>query len=587
MKNRWPCFISLFGLNLISVTFLLLSQISVLFSQSLDNLKEQQPVTLNGYISTNQLFSTQPQDTLHRINYNGYYTGSLNISFYGINIPFTFTYSSKKFNYTHPFNQFGLHPSYKWIKSHIGYANMSFTPYTLNGHLFWGIGIEADPPGLFRGCVMLGRLTKAVEYDSVKPQNVPAYRRSGYGFKVGIAKDNDFVDITLFRAGDDANSISELPDQYNLMPQENAVMSVSFCKSFFDNIVFSGEYANSYITTDSRAENRREENIILKPTAWFIPVNATTIKRNAFKTNLTYNRQRYTIGAGYERIDPEYTSFGTYYFSNNLENMTVNFSVNFFESKLVLSGNTGIQRDNLDESKMNNNKRFVGSANVNAMPDEKINLNVSYSNFLNYTNVKSVFDYINETDPYENWDTLNYRQISQNVNFSGSYQFGGNKDKRQSVNLNLTYQTSEDIQNDQLNSVTSFYNASASYMLNLLPQNLSATTSINLNCNETGSNNASITWGPVLSVSKLFLNKTLRTTITGSYNTTNSEQGGSSANFNIRLGTSYTLKKQHNFNLSYMGQSRKSNNKTDFNSTLTIGYIYNFNIIKQKGENNE
>lgn len=587
MKHRWPDIISPSGRCLMSVMFFLLSQTSAVFPQSLENLKGQQPITLNGFISTNQLLSTQPQDTLHHFNYNGYYTGSLNLSLYGINIPFTFTYSSKKLSYTHPFNQFGLHPSYKWIKSHIGYASMSFTPYTLNGHLFFGVGIEADPPGLFRGSVMLGRLVKAVGYDSLKPQQVPAYRRNGYGFKVGMAKDNDFVDIALFRATDKENSIPALPGQYSLTPQENAVMSISFCKSLFEHIVVAGEYANSYITTDSRTESQHEKNILFRPTAWFIPVKASTIRRNALRTNLTYSRQRYSIGAGYERVDPEYTSFGTYYFSNNLENITVNFSVNFLKNKLVLSGNTGLQRDNLDASKMNNNNRFVGSGNINATPGEKLNLNVSYSNFLNYTNVRSVFDYINESDPYENWDTLQYRQISQNINFSGNYQFGNNKDKRQSVNLNLTYQTSADMQQNETGSEAGFFNASAAYTINLTPQNLTLTSSINMNYNETGDNNTSTTWGPVLSISKLFLNKALRSSLTGSYNTSQAEQGPSSDNFNVRIGLAYTLNKQHNFSLSYLGQSRKSNEKQTFHSTLTLGYVYNFNVIKQKSNHNE
>lgn len=554
-----------------------------LSAQSFDNLKNQKPLFLNGFVSTNQVLNTQPTDSGNTTSYNSYYTGSLNFNIYGINTPLTFMYSNKQGDFTHPFNQFGMHPSYKWIKGHIGYAAMSFSPYTLNGHLFLGTGVEIDPPGIFYGSAMYGRLKKAVDYDTTNYNQLAAYKRMGYGFKVGFAENGNFIDVSLFRAFDVENSINNTGLENKILPQENSVMSVSFNKEIITNITFQGEIASSYLSTDTRTERVTEDNTLLKPPTWFMPSRASTINRNAIKSNLTYQQNRYSLGLGYERVDPEYKTLGAYYFTNNMENMTLIFSVNFFENKVSIGGNTGLQKDNLDNSKMNNTKRFVGSGNVNYVPGEKLSLNVAYSNFTSFTNVRSTFDYINETAPYQNFDTLNFRQISQNSNFNGSYQLSNSKEKRQTLNLNLTWQVSNDEQGRDSTSTSNFYNASGSYIINLAPIGLTLNASLNYNRNEV-TETENHTLGPVIGLSKLFFEKTLRTSLTTSYSTSKTKNFPSSNIFNARMGVAYTLKKKHNFNTNVLFQYRESTANSYSTLNFTFGYVYNFILINQKND---
>lgn len=44
-----------------------------LSAQSLDNIKDQKPLLLNGFVSTNQVLNTQPTDSGSITNYNSYY----------------------------------------------------------------------------------------------------------------------------------------------------------------------------------------------------------------------------------------------------------------------------------------------------------------------------------------------------------------------------------------------------------------------------------------------------------------------------------------------------------------------------------
>jgi hypothetical protein len=278
---------------------------------------------------------------------------------------------------------------------------MSFSPYTLNGHLFCGIGAEIEPSGIIHASVMYGRLKKSIGYDTLKPQQIPSYGRLGYGIKVGIHKDQDYIDLILFHAGDRISAVDSIPVVLGILPQDNTVASIIFGKSIAKNLVFGAEYASSYITTDTRNGTDSSGKSILKFPTWFMPVKTSTIHHKAIKANVTYTKDKLSIGLGYERVDPDYKTLGAYYFTNNMENATVNFSLSLLKSKLNLSANTGIQRDNIQNNKLNNNTRFVGSGNINLVPGERLNLNMSYSNFTSYTNVRSTFDYINQNNPVE------------------------------------------------------------------------------------------------------------------------------------------------------------------------------------------
>lgn len=582
-KDLWRIVPKTLAVKISLVITLILNNGVYLNAQQLDNIKEQQPVTLGGFISTNQVLNTQPADTGSITTYTGFYTGSLNFNIYGVSVPLTFIYSNNQGDFTHPFNQYGLHPSYKWVRGHIGYATMNFSPYTLNGHLFLGAGAELDPPGPIRGAVMYGQLKKATEYNPENIQQLPAYKRMGYGIKVGLASDSDYIDLVFFGATDKLNSIATLPDSTPVLPQANTAFSISGGKKLVKRLNLKAEYANSFLTADTRAANSNESKNILQPATWFMPAQITSTSKEAFKANLTWQANRWSLGAGYEKVDPDYNTLGAYYFTNNMENITLNFSVNFFESKLSLSGNGGLQRDNLDNSKLNNNKRYVGSGNVNIVPGEKLNLALSYSNFMSYTNVQSTFDYINQTTPYENWDTLNYRQISQNTNLNANYQIISNEKNRQSLTANLTYQASDSEQGDSATDNSKFYNINTSYVLAFIPINLNISLSLNYNQNEVPEASTK-TIGPGMTISKMFFEKTLRSSLTCSYNTSNTNGISTGDIYNIRLGGAYIIKQKHNLNLNLLYQKRNTPTRKNNTYTMTFGYVYNFNLIGKKDQ---
>ena len=81
-------------------------------------------------------------------------------------MPFSLTWynHSKKGSFYQPFNQFGISPTYKWLKVHLGYRNLTFSEFTLSGYTFLGAGVEATP-GKFRFGAVYGKFNQNSTYD--------------------------------------------------------------------------------------------------------------------------------------------------------------------------------------------------------------------------------------------------------------------------------------------------------------------------------------------------------------------------------------------------------------------------------------
>jgi hypothetical protein len=565
--------------RVVAVIIVLGSFISPLIAQNLESIGKEKPLTITGGVSLNQIFYAATGINSRRDPYTYYASGNVNFSLYGWSIPVSFSVSNQNTTYQQPFNQYSVHPTYKWFTGHAGHISMSFSPYTVNGHIFLGGGVDVAPEGKWKFSGLYGRFLRAVEPDTVDEN--AAFRRMGYGFKASYGDEGAYVDITLFRAKDDIQSIAYVPDSLHILPEENLVASIGAGKTFFDHFLLQGEIASSALTLDTRAAETSTSQVLGNTGFLFRPRVSSTYYK-AFKTSLTYQQDSYSLGAAYERVDPGYRTHGAYYFNNDLENITVNGSAGIMEGKMTVAVSAGTQRDNLDDSKVSTMRRFVGSLNVNYIPTQKLNLSASYSSFQTYTNIRSQFVDINQLTPYDNLDTLNFTQISQNATAMIMYSPGSSNEKRQSVNLNLSFQDAADKQGDvRQNTGSQFYNVNTSYSLNIVPKNLTATLAFNGNVNKSPALETK-TFGPTASVSKGFFERKLRAMVSVSYNNSYVNSGRVNSIVNGRVSGGYTLQKKHNLNLSMVVLNRKTQTEitprsfTEF--TGTLGYSYAFGI---------
>lgn len=551
----------------------------------MESFGEEKPLTITGGVSLNQIAYTVDGIESRRDPYSYYASGNINFSLYGWSVPLSFTYSNQQSSFQQPFNQYGLHPTYKWITGHFGYSSMNFSSYTLAGHVFLGAGVEARP-GKWNISAMHGRLQKAVEADSLSEESQnPAFKRIGHGVKVGYGEGNDFVNLIVFRAKDEEGSIAYVPEESEILPEENLVLSVAAGKELLERFVLKSEYAVSGITRDSRAEEIIPEGYKLFSHAGslFTPRSSSSFY-SAFNSCLTYKASAFSVGLGYERIAPGYRTLGAYYFNNDLENITINAATAILKGRVSLAGNIGTQRDNLDEEKVSTMRRMVGSLNVGYAANERLNLSLSYSNFQTYTNIRSQFEDINRLTPYENLDTLNFTQISQNASLNANYILSNSKERRQNLNLNMSLQKASDMQGGvQQHSGSRFFNLNTSYSLGLVPKKITLSCTFNYNKN-TAPLLSSSTLGPTVGISKSLLERKMNVSLSTSYN--NAYSNGNKVNTvsNFRGNGRYTIDKKHNINLSMVVVKRATNTEVGPNEftefTATLGYSYNFSSVR-------
>ncbi len=172
----------------------------------------------------------------------------------------------------------------------------------------------------------------------------------GYGVKASYGSDGDNVDIVMFHAQDDEHSIHYIPDSLGVLPQENLVLSIGAGKTLFEHFVLKAELATSAITRDIRAEKDEQSQVLAKAKPLYTSRTSSSYYK-AFKAAFNYQQDGYTLGVGYERVDPQYRTLGAYYFNSDLENITLNGAASIFQGKMNIAVSAGTQRDNLDKSK--------------------------------------------------------------------------------------------------------------------------------------------------------------------------------------------------------------------------------------------
>ncbi|MGZ3885096.1 MAG: hypothetical protein ACXVPD_13170, partial [Bacteroidia bacterium] len=491
--------------------------------------------------------------------------------------------------YSQPFNIQSFNPTYKWIKGYAGITSMNFSPYTLANHIFAGGGVELTPKG-FKLALMYGRLNKAVAFDAANNSDLTmSYRRMGGGASLGYEKNGHGIRVIYFSAADDPKSLSFAPVNTNVTPMKNTVLSIGGKTNLYKKLSLEAEYALSGLTRNISSPEEAGSPSKNRLPGLFRP-NATSQFFSAFKSSLGCSLKPFNINFNYERIDPDYKTLGGYYFNNDLENFTLAPSASLFRGRLNLAMNTGLQRNNLDRSKLSTTKRWVGALNLTFSPSLHWNIGGSYSNFSTYTRQRP------QDDPYYKnaLDTLNFYQLSQSAMLSMSYNFG-NTSVKQTILLTGNYQVTGQNQGavadpgifgtpGSIRLPTRVVNGNLGHSIAFLKRKTTLSAALNANYSQlTGLDN--FYFGPNLNLSKMFLKNRLRFTLGSSYNQVLINSVKTNEVFNHRLSLSYspefsTLKwgkMSLNISVTYLQKLKAAAGATAFNEfTGNVGLSYGF-----------
>lgn len=494
-----------------------------------------------------------------------FFNGNITLGFYDWTMPINYRYTNQgdALDYQIPFkfNRLSLHPKYKWVLAHIGDVSMSFSPYTFNGLQFTGGGLELTPEKYpLRASFMGGRLAKATEYDG-RPQTIPTYERWGYGTKLSYKKEDLEIGGILFFANDKANSLSApIPDEKKIYPLSNQVYSGFAKYKPLHFIEVFGEYALSLL---GNTQSEKQDF-------------------TAYNAGINFIFTKASVGVRYEKVDPDYKTLGAYYFVNDMENITLNSSLNLFKGNVSIATSIGRQHDNLNQQKPKQSNQWVGSANVNAKVTPKLSLSGSYSNFTMFTNkLINPFDRINNPQLYEHpQDSINYRQVSQNTNANIAYAIN----EKQNITLSYSFNDVVNKQNDivRRGGISRFHNAGAAYMVQFPESKLSLSPSFNYSYSIVAREKTEV-MGPSLTVGKTFFEDKLNTTLLGNYSISQSATSkGSTAN--AQLNVNFLPWKNHQFTLSTLQSFRNAESDTQNTSAqstnVSVGYTYHFEKVE-------
>lgn len=526
----------------LSVCFALFSGLFA-YGQDLDQIGKKDMVTVNGGMGYNMVGNFVDDQPQYRDPLSWVFTGNLSVNILGVSLPFTFSFSNAGKSYTQPFNMTALHPSYKWVKTHIGITSMNFSPYTYSGLNFAGGGVELSPKK-WRVQAFGGRLKKAVEYDpTVNNVSTVSYRRMGYGLTVGCEGQKAGAKLILLKALDDQRTLTALSPNTELTPMDNIVASLSGKITVLKTLQLQAEFASSLLTRNVLLVD--SANTGKKPFYYgLIQGNSSTVAKNAYNASINYRYKIFGIALKYEHIDPNYLTLGGLFFNNDLENITVAPTLALFKSKLTIAINTGFQRNNLSNQNANSQKRWVGNVSLSAQPIKGMSISGNYSNFSSFSRRNP------SADPFYNvlTDTMNYYQTSESYNGNVNYSFG--KTLKQAVSTTFSYSNSQNI-TGRLQDATAFgfnvsgnstpvdvYTAMLSHSLKL---NSGITLGYVFNYNQSKLIGQTTTYyGPGITASKPLFNKKLNLQTGATYNRqlTNDELASHVTNF--RLGASMT-----------------------------------------------
>lgn len=550
-------------------------------AQNLESIGRAQPIVLTGGIAVNQIFHASESASNLRSPYTFHGSGNLNIALYGWSIPLAFNVTNHQTSFSQPFNQYALHPRWRWISLHAGNTSMAFSPYTVNGHMFAGVGTDVEPGDKWKISAFGGRMLKARPLSHENAGILPTYQRNGYGIKARFGHERNFVQLILFRAEDVRRSIDPPPDSLQITPQENAVASITFGKTILARLYFNAEVATSAISRDVRAEAADHNHLLALGGILFKPRLSSSYYR-AIRTSVNYQDDAWRIGIAWERVDPEYKTLGAYYFNNDLENVAINTTVGLFANKLNLNASLGIQHDNLNHQKISTMRRAVGAFQMTYSPSQSFNANVSASTFQTHTHIRPVFD--ERLLPYENADTLTFTQIARNATLSVNWTLPGSDIRRQHFSLHASLQDAADQQGQSSQHAgTRFINTSLGYALTLIP------TRTTISLNATTSFNSSpwantVTTGPTASLTTQTMNRRMRLMISGAWNASSTDGESSQTITTARLNAAWHLHEQHQLTCSIVALRRAFADKekpTSTDYTATLGYQYSFGSRKQ------
>ncbi len=546
--------------------YIFLSLLIFVFIQNGFGQKKRKPFSINGGLSATTVFYSAQGIKARKSPFSYVLSGNVNVSIYGYRIPLSFVVSDKNTEFRQPFNQFGLSPKYKWIKLHLGYRNIRFSPYVLNGHTIYGAGAELTP-GKLRFGVIYGRfkrkINRAHKVDEPLLDTTNTFSRRGYSVKLGFGSQSSYVDFVFLKVADDTLSLPNQDWQQSKQPQANAALGISSKIKLSSHLRFHADVGYSLFTKNVFARKITDKDVQLVSN-YLVPLNLSSQHYGAYEAGLDFKPSNYfNTSLKYKRIDPGYTTMGVYYMQNDVSNITLNMGSNIWQSKIQVKASVGLESNNLRHLRKTTTHRWIGSANLNFTPTKNFGLTANYSNY----SINQMGDEVQIADSVKLYQTNSQMMINPRYMIFG---------KRANHVIVFVYNNSQlNDKNPYTNQLSGFTlnNYMLSYNLNLTQQGLGVSASYTyakVSMKTAENTNSSFTLG----VGKGFFKNKLRLRFSQLFSTSG-PQGAKQLLIRPAISGNYKIAKHHSLKFKcYLKSSISDNNYTETSGDFT--YTFHF-----------
>lgn len=389
--------------------------------QNVEQVAQATPLSLSGNLRFGFNYFDNGAEDPARLPFSYVITGAPTLSVFGFDIPVTISYRDGQVGTAarSPFNRYGISPSYKWVKLHLGQSFLRLAPYTLSGRNVNGVGMELTP-GKFRIAAIKGTLDNyALLPDSLSFLNtiVPVYERQALGGTFGFSGQSTDIDISFLKVKDDVQRMADPVDSLLLVrPEENLVGELDWSWRFLKRWSLDVHAAGSIHTPNTEAAplanfGEFEPGKAVDQVAGILSPNLTTRWGLAGDASLNVRLKNGQMGLKYRRVDPFFQSLGINYLQRDLQDVTGNLDVSLLKRRLRIQVSGGIQSNNLSGFKATGARRIIASASAQYRPNKQWLLALRYSN------------YQRETTPglLELNDTLRQVNVSRSAGFNTAY----------------------------------------------------------------------------------------------------------------------------------------------------------------------
>jgi len=547
-------------------------------AQDISQIAQSDPLIITGTIGTNNTYYHSSLGNGYRSPLSNTFYANLNISLYGISMPFSLYYSNDNTDFNYPEISFNLNPQYKNWTGYIGLSSMNFNSYVMSMS-FNGVGVEYDDQNHWHFGAFYGVLRNAINDNPTDPNaRQPQYKRMGFGFKVGYNKGSNFLDLYFLRAYDRLKSLDDYWQQ-RLSPQENVAVALKGGMRPTSWLTFQGNIAASLFSTDTRVD--KVDDPTYDKWGSVFDTRYSSLARMAGDISATFSLTgKLNASLIYRMVQPDYASMGAYYISNNYQSYGLNVS-SVPVKNLSLTGTFSAQSDNLSKKQLYTTKGYVYSATASTRVANIVNIAASYNG---YTQKQ-------EDGAAKVNDTVRVDRVMQSFTLTPSLSFD-TEQLGHSVSLSTSLTSNKDRNefSKGQGDITSLA-IGLSYAVDVKPWETNFMCSLNRQ-QTNGYDSKYISNIASFNASRSFLkekNLTLSATANFIYNELKKQSKSLSIGADMSVG--YTLKKVHVFSLSgsmnkygdvNMSKRRSSLDNTEFTTSLNYAYTFSLLEIKKK-----